>query len=224
MENKTNQNGMTGNGEGANGNNSGYRNEEGGGMNEGARGFGQNGAPQGGAYAQGGYGADRNGSAQGGPGASGGYGAFGGAGYGQAGAAGGYGAGGARTGYGFGAGQEGGMRGMGGGYGGAGGGYANPLARAAAMQNAASNPYYAANPAPSQTPPVGSGLLDGFDTANFVKGALIGAAGAYLLTNENAQKTIFKMIAKATTLFQAGIEEMKERYEDAKAEIEEENG
>lgn len=62
-------------------------------------------------------------------------------------------------------------------------------------------------------------LFDSFDTSNFLKGAAIGAIGAYLLTNENAQKTIFKTFAKGTDMFQAGIEEMKERFEDAKAEM-----
>ena len=59
-----------------------------------------------------------------------------------------------------------------------------------------------------------------FDTGNFLKGALIGAVGAYLLTNEDAQKKIFKTFAKGADMFGAGIEEMKERLEDAKAELE----
>ena len=59
-----------------------------------------------------------------------------------------------------------------------------------------------------------------FDTGNFLKGALIGAVGAYLLTNEDAQKKIFKTFAKGADMFSAGIEEMKERLEDAKAELE----
>lgn len=56
------------------------------------------------------------------------------------------------------------------------------------------------------------------NSADFLKGALIGAAAAYLLTNENAQKSIFKAFNKGSQLFQAGVEELKERYEDAKAE------
>jgi len=62
-------------------------------------------------------------------------------------------------------------------------------------------------------------LFDSFDTSNFLKGAAIGAIGAYLLTNEDAQKKIFKTFVKGTEMFQAGIEEMKERFEDAKAEM-----
>ncbi len=60
----------------------------------------------------------------------------------------------------------------------------------------------------------------GFDTNKFLIGLAIGAAGAYLLTNENAQKALFKTFAKGSELFTAGIEEMKERFEDAKAEME----
>jgi len=62
-------------------------------------------------------------------------------------------------------------------------------------------------------------LLSAFNTKQFVIGALIGAVGAYLLTNEKAQKNLFKTIAKGSEMFQAGIEEMKERFEDAKAEL-----
>lgn len=65
-----------------------------------------------------------------------------------------------------------------------------------------------------------NGLLGNFDTGKFLLGAAIGALGAYVLTNENAQKAIFKTVAKGSALFTAGIEEMKERFEDAKAEME----
>lgn len=64
-------------------------------------------------------------------------------------------------------------------------------------------------------------LLNNLATGDFVKGALIGAALGYILTNEKAQKAIFSTIAKGTSLLQMGVEEMKERYEDAKASIEE---
>jgi len=85
------------------------------------------------------------------------------------------------------------------------------------------NPYYNTNPINTQTNPQATtmdSLLGSFDTTNFLKGALIGAVGAYLLTNENAQKTIFKTFAKSADMFGAGIEELKERMEDAKAELE----
>ncbi len=85
------------------------------------------------------------------------------------------------------------------------------------------NPYYNTNPINTQANPQATtmdSLLGSFDTTNFLKGALIGAVGAYLLTNENAQKTIFKTFAKGADMFGAGIEELKERMEDAKAELE----
>jgi len=63
-------------------------------------------------------------------------------------------------------------------------------------------------------------LLGTFDTNQFLLGALIGVAGAYLLTNEKAQKAIFKTVAKGGAMFSAGLEEMKERFEDAQAELE----
>jgi gas vesicle protein len=62
--------------------------------------------------------------------------------------------------------------------------------------------------------------LGTINTNDFIKGALIGAVATYLLTNESAQKAIFKSVAKGAEMFQAGIEEMKERVEDAKAELE----
>jgi len=63
-------------------------------------------------------------------------------------------------------------------------------------------------------------ILGSINTNDFIKGALIGAVATYILTNESAQKAIFKTVAKGSEMFQAGIEEIKERMEDAKAEIE----
>lgn len=60
----------------------------------------------------------------------------------------------------------------------------------------------------------------GFNNGDFIKGALIGAAVTYLLTNKNAQKTIMKTASKGSEMFQAGMEELKERYEDARAQME----
>ena len=58
-----------------------------------------------------------------------------------------------------------------------------------------------------------------FTSGDFIKGALIGALATYLLTNKNAQETIMKTVGKGSELFSAGIEELKERYEDAKAQM-----
>lgn len=58
----------------------------------------------------------------------------------------------------------------------------------------------------------------------FWKGALIGAAVTLLITNESVQKGVVKAIAKVTAAAQSGIEEMKEKFEDAKAEAIAETG
>mgnify|MGYP000017610285 CR=1 FL=1 len=63
----------------------------------------------------------------------------------------------------------------------------------------------------------------GFNTGDFVKGALIGAAVTYLLTNKNAQEKAFQVFGKGSELFQAGIEELKEKYEDMKAQMQANN-
>ncbi len=54
--------------------------------------------------------------------------------------------------------------------------------------------------------------------SQFWKGALIGAAVTLLLTNESVQKGVVKTVSKVTAAAQCGIEEMKEKFEDAKAE------
>lgn len=61
---------------------------------------------------------------------------------------------------------------------------------------------------------------DSFLNGDFVKGALIGAGVAFLLTNKTTQKAIFNGFSKGSELVQAGIEELKERMEDAKAQME----
>ena len=101
----------------------------------------------------------------------------------------------------------------------------NMLANDTAIVNGTQNPYYNNQnlAQPQQNVSTSNSLLDSFDTENFIKGALIGAVGAYLVTNETAQKAIFKGVAKTTSMFQAGMEEMKERYEDAQAELEAES-
>ncbi|QKF64649.1 hypothetical protein [Campylobacter corcagiensis] len=63
-------------------------------------------------------------------------------------------------------------------------------------------------------------LPTNFSSTNFLQGAVVGALGTYLLTNENAQQAIFKSVVRVGKLLQAGSEEIKERFEDAKAEIE----
>lgn len=80
-------------------------------------------------------------------------------------------------------------------------------------QNANQNPLQQAN----QTPMIPA--QTGINSGDFIKGALIGALATYLLTNKGAQETVMKTVGKGRELFSAGIEELKERYEDAKAQM-----
>ncbi|MGX3012102.1 YtxH domain-containing protein [Helicobacter sp. 23-1044] len=72
------------------------------------------------------------------------------------------------------------------------------------------------------TSAISSFLNSGNSQTDFLKGAFIGAVATFILTNKDAQKAIFKGFAKISSLFEMGIEEIKERYEDAKAEVDSE--
>lgn len=61
--------------------------------------------------------------------------------------------------------------------------------------------------------------LFGSSGADFAVGAIAGIAVIYFLTNEKANKALLKTVAKGTNILQAGFEELKERFEDAKAEL-----
>lgn len=75
---------------------------------------------------------------------------------------------------------------------------------------------YAGHPMyPPRYPQQSGGLLN----ERFLKGLLIGAAAAYILTHENVQRTAIKGAVKAWSLLQGGVEELKERFRDAEAEI-----
>lgn len=89
-------------------------------------------------------------------------------------------------------------------------------------QQAAAYPGYPAAPyyQQQQLPAPATGFIN----ERFVKGLLIGAAAAYILTNENVQRTAIKGAVKAWSLLQGGVEELKERFHDAEAEIRAEGG
>lgn len=53
----------------------------------------------------------------------------------------------------------------------------------------------------------------------FLKGLLIGAAATYLVTNESVQRTAIKGAVKVWSLIHGGVEELKERFRDAEAEL-----
>lgn len=56
-------------------------------------------------------------------------------------------------------------------------------------------------------------------SGDFVRGMAVGAAVTYILTNETVQKAIFRGIAGVIGTVQGGLEEVKERYRDAEAEV-----
>lgn len=60
-------------------------------------------------------------------------------------------------------------------------------------------------------------------TSRFVKGALAGALIAYILTNENVQQSAIKTAVRAWSFMQGGVEEMKEKFRDAEAELHADN-
>lgn len=66
-----------------------------------------------------------------------------------------------------------------------------------------------------------SALFGGSETDRFIKGLLIGAAVTFLLTNEKAQQTIIKSGVSLFTQVASGLEEFKEKVEDARAEADE---
>lgn len=68
-----------------------------------------------------------------------------------------------------------------------------------------------------QVPADGTSL--GLGGQRFWTGALIGAAAAFLLTNESVQRATIKTAVKVWSLMEGGFEELKERFRDAQAEI-----
>lgn len=90
------------------------------------------------------------------------------------------------------------------------------------------NPYFASLPQPqnpyiNQTNTAQGGILATLTAqkGEILKGAAIGAIATFILTNPTTQNAIFKGIAKLSSLLEMGVEELKERYEDAKAEVNE---
>lgn len=87
---------------------------------------------------------------------------------------------------------------------------ANPYAVPAA--------YYAPYAQPAM-PPQAAPATGTLTNPSFLKGAVIGGIAAYLLTNEQVQQALIKNSVKVWALFQGGVEEMKERFRDAEAEL-----
>lgn len=77
------------------------------------------------------------------------------------------------------------------------------------------------NTAVQQAPQATSTFL-GLDAASatFWKGAILGAGVALIATNDTVQKAVVKTVSKGMAAASAGVEELKEKFEDAKAEVE----
>jgi hypothetical protein len=79
--------------------------------------------------------------------------------------------------------------------------------------------YYAGYPSHSSAEYQTQTPFLNFSNERFLKGLLIGAAAAYLLTNESVQRSAIKGVVKVWSMLQGGVEEIKERFQDAEAEI-----
>ena len=73
--------------------------------------------------------------------------------------------------------------------------------------------------APAPVAPAAESTVLGISSSSLMKGVLVGAVAAYVLTNENVQQSVIKTAVKAWALMQGGVEEMKERFRDAEAEL-----
>ncbi|MDR1912674.1 MAG: hypothetical protein LBQ52_10085 [Helicobacteraceae bacterium] len=67
---------------------------------------------------------------------------------------------------------------------------------------------------------IAKAVFGGEPKEQFIKGALLGGAVAFLLTNKTAQEAIFKTIVRLGTAGAEAFEEMKDRFEEAKAQVE----
>nr|WP_320189922.1 hypothetical protein [uncultured Desulfobacter sp.] len=89
---------------------------------------------------------------------------------------------------------------------------------ATAEPNVNAIPQNAAVQQASTAPSTFLGLDAGSST--FWKGAILGAGVALLVTSETVQKAVVKTVSKGMAAASAGVEELKEKFEDAKAEVE----
>lgn len=61
-----------------------------------------------------------------------------------------------------------------------------------------------------------------FSNAGYMKGLLIGAGATLVLTNPAVQKALVRGSVKLWSLVQGGVEEVKEQFQDIKAEMSQE--
>ena len=73
---------------------------------------------------------------------------------------------------------------------------------------------------PGQQPSQGVGSWFAFSDSCYLQGLVVGVGATILLTNPKVQKALVRGAVGLFTAVQSGIEEMKEQYEDMKAEAE----
>ena len=68
------------------------------------------------------------------------------------------------------------------------------------------------------------GLRSWFEFSNscYLKGFLIGAGAALLITNSSVQKSLVRGTVRVWSFFQGGVEEVKEQFRDVQAELSQE--
>ena len=59
-------------------------------------------------------------------------------------------------------------------------------------------------------------------SGSFLTGLAVGGLLTLVLTNPNVQRALFRSVAKAATMINAGVAEAKERFHDAEAEVQHE--
>lgn len=67
-------------------------------------------------------------------------------------------------------------------------------------------------------PGIAGGWFD-FSNACYLKGFALGAVATLLLTNATVQKTLVRGLVKVWSIVQGGVEEVKETFQDVKAEM-----
>lgn len=78
-----------------------------------------------------------------------------------------------------------------------------------------------ARTSPAAAPAPGAALASWFNVSDpaYVKGLLLGAGAALVLTNPTVQKALVGGAVRVWAAVQGGIEEIKEQIEDVKAEL-----
>lgn len=90
------------------------------------------------------------------------------------------------------------------------------------MHNYPQYPQYSQYPQyqQAQQPGTGVGSWFAFSDSCYLQGLALGVGATIILTNPRVQKAVVRGAVKLFAALQGGIEEMKEQFEDMKAETE----